>query len=216
MAKKVIKGKLITFEGSEGSGKSTQIKRVYAYLKKKNFKVILLREPGGTSIGENIRSVLLNAHNKNMSQACETLLYMAARAQLVKEVILPFLGEGKIVLCDRFLDSTRVYQGYGHGIALDLINQMGDFATEGVIPDLTFVFDIDVEQGLARIKRAKDRIERRSLSYHKRVRHGYLALVQAEPHRVKLIVGDQDKVVIFKHLQTYIDNLLGIEKTCPS
>ena len=132
-----MKGKFITFEGSEGSGKSTQIELVCRYLKRKRRKVLFLREPGATKIGEQIRRILLDVGSAGMSDECETLLYMAARAQLVREKIVPALRKGKVVLCDRFLDSTLAYQGYGNGVDIGWIKKLGRFATGGVTPDLT-------------------------------------------------------------------------------
>lgn len=155
-----MKGKLITFEGSEGSGKSTQSKLLYQYLKNKGYKVIYLREPGTTRISEKIRDILLDAKNTSMRPICETLLYMAARAQLVDEVIRPALSLGKIVICDRFLDSTLAYQGYGLGIDIQAIKCIGDFATHGIKPDLTIFLDLPVKHGLKYRSATKDRIEK--------------------------------------------------------
>ena len=204
-----LKGKLITFEGSEGSGKSTQIQLLHLYLKKKKKPVVLLREPGGVTISEKIRQVLLDTKNKAMGNECETLLYLAARAQLVKEVIEPALKSGKVILCDRFMDSTVAYQGYGNGVDIRFIKTVGEFATRGIEPDLTFIFDIDAEEGLSRIHRAKDRIERRALNYHRRVRQGYLDLAQGSPKRIKLINGDQPKETIRDIIRRRVDSLLG-------
>ena len=153
-----LKGKFITFEGSEGSGKSTQAALVLNYLKDKKLPAILLREPGGVKISEKIREILLDVNHTTMGDECETLLYMAARAQLVKEVLIPALEMGKIVLCDRFLDSTIAYQGYGNNIDKTTIQQMGKFAVKGVVPHLTLLFDIDPQQGLSRTNARKDRI----------------------------------------------------------
>src|SRR3989338_2255774 len=150
MAVVMRKGKFITFEGSEGSGKSTQAMLVYQHLKRQRKPVLFIREPGGVKISEAIRNILLNVENKSMTDEAEMLLYMAARAQLVGEVILPALKKGKIVLCDRFLDSTIVYQGYGNGVNLDAIKSVGKFATRGIAPDLTLLFDIDTRKGLSR------------------------------------------------------------------
>lgn len=205
------KGKFITFEGAEGSGKSTQIERAYNYLKRKKKSVIFLREPGGVAISEEIRNMLLDVKNKKMIHSSEMLLYMAARAQLVEEVIVPFLKKGKIILCDRFLDSTLVYQGYGHRMNLKLIKDIGRFVTQGIKPDLTLLFDIDVRQGLARIKRAKDRIERRSLDYHNRVRRGYLSLARQEPGRIRLIKGNKNKEDVWQVVQRHLDRALKIK-----
>ncbi|MBF0484478.1 MAG: dTMP kinase [Candidatus Omnitrophica bacterium] len=200
------KGFLITFEGSEGSGKSTQIELLRQYLVKKRKKVMYVREPGGVLISEKIRAILLDAANKKMGSECETLLYMAARAQLVREVILPALHKGYIILCDRYMDSTVAYQGYGNGINIDDIYQIGEFATAGISPDLTFVFDIDAKKGLARIKRQKDRIEQRKLDYHNRVRAGYLAIAKREPLRVKLLDANRTKEDLQEEIQKIVIN----------
>ena len=203
-------GKFITFEGSEGSGKSTQIELVCRYLKREGRKVLFLREPGATRISEQVRRILLDVGSVGMSDECETLLYMAARAQLVREKIIPALRKGLVVLCDRFLDSTIAYQGYGNGVDIGWIKQLGRFATGGVTPDLTLFFDIDAKKGLGRISRPKDRIERRSVLYHNRVRAGYRALARQEPRRIKLIEVDGSKEEIHLVVRKYIDGLLGL------
>lgn len=190
-----MRGKFITFEGSEGCGKSTQSKLLYNYLKRMKRRVIYLREPGATAISEKIRQVLLNPRNDSISPECEMLLYMAARSQIVKEVIAPALKEGKIVICDRFLDSTLAYQGYGLGISINLIKKIGEFATSGIKPDLTIFLDLAVKKGLRYRHARKDRIEQRSLSYHGRVRNGYLKLAQKEPGRIKVVKVDKKKQV---------------------
>lgn len=190
-----MKGKFITFEGSEGSGKSTQSKLLCQYLKNKGFKVIFLREPGTTAIGEKIRKILLDTKNDSMSPECELLLYMAARSQLVNEVIKPALKQGKIIVCDRFMDSTLAYQGYGLGMDIRSIRHIGDFVTAGIKPDLTVFLDLPVEKGLAKCGAIMDRIEKRACSYHERVRKGYLNLVRLEPGRIKIIKVDKDKIV---------------------
>lgn len=204
-----LKGKFITFEGSEGSGKSTQIELVNRYLKREGRKVLFLREPGATRIGEQVRRILLDVGSSGMSDECETLLYMAARAQLVREKIIPALRKGMIVLCDRFLDSTIAYQGYGNGVDIGWIKELGRFATGGVTPDLTLFFDIDAKKGLGRINRPKDRIERRSVLYHNRVRRGYQTLARQEPQRIKLIKVDGNKEKIHRVVRKYVDTLLG-------
>jgi len=206
----LVSGKFITFEGSEGSGKSTQAGLVIDYLKSKKLPTLLLREPGGVKISENIRKLLLDVNNTGMGDECETLLYMAARAQMVKEVLEPQLRSGKIILCDRFLDSTIAYQGYGNGIDIKTIEQLGRFATKEIAPDLTVLFDIQPEKGLSRAGAKKDRIESRSLEYHNRVRNGYLDLSKKYPARIKVIKVDAAKEEIFKRVKVYIDTLLDI------
>jgi dTMP kinase len=205
-----MKGKFITFEGSEGSGKSTQISLVRAYLKKKKKPILFVREPGGVKISEKIRNILLDVKNIKMGNECEVLLYMAARAQLVEEVIAPALKKGEIVLCDRFLDSTVAYQGYGNGVNVQTIKNIGKFATKSIRPDITFFFDINAKKGLSRLNRKKDRIERRAVAYHNRVRKGYAAITKSEPKRVKLIDASKSKKEIFETVQTHVDRLLKL------
>jgi dTMP kinase len=187
-----MKGKFITFEGSEGCGKSTHSKLLFVYLKSRGLKVVYLREPGGTKLSELIRGILLNPGNK-ISPEAETLLYMVSRAQVVREIIKPALERGKIVVCDRFLDSTIAYQGYGLGVDIKLIKCIGNFATEGIKPDLTIFLDLPVRSGLIHRHNYKDRIEQRSLNYHEDVRQGYLALARQDPKRIKIVKVKKDK-----------------------
>ena len=177
----------VTFEGPEGSGKSTQIRRLAAVLEQQGQAVLATREPGGTAIGNAVRAVLLNPAHTEMSPRAETLLFNAARAQIVDQVIRPALAAGQIVLCDRYADSTLAYQGYGHGQPLPPLVALGEYATGGLRPDLTFYLDIDVRVGLER-KRAGaaeewNRMEEKTLAFHQAVRAGYLALAAAEPTR---------------------------------
>lgn len=197
-----MKGKFITFEGSEGCGKSTQSKLLFEYLKKKGFPVIFLREPGGIKISEKIRNILLDAKNDRMSAQCEMLLYMAARAQVVEEIIKPALRKGKIIICDRFLDSTLAYQGYGLGIDIKMITAVGNFVTDGIKPDLTILLDVAVKKGLSYRANNRDRIEQRPLSYHARVRNGYLALAKKEPQRIKIVKVENDMAVTQKNIRS--------------
>jgi len=208
-----MKGKFITFEGAEGSGKSTQIDLAHQYLKKQGLPVLFIREPGGVKISEKIRKILLDVRHTTMGDECETLLYMAARAQLVQEVIIPELKKGSVILCDRFLDSTMAYQGYGNGVDLKIIRQIGLFATSGMKPDLTLIFDIDAKEGLSRIQREKDRIERRAIIYHEKVRQGYLALQKKEPRRIKVIRVNGSKEEIQIKVQKYLNRLLNLKET---
>lgn len=207
MTKKII-GKFITFEGSEGCGKSTQSKLLLAYLRRKGYKVIFLREPGGTKISEKIRKILLDHKNDKMSIACEMLLYMAARAQVVGEIIVPALKAGAIVISDRFLDSTFAYQGCGLGLNKQLIKNIGEFVTGGINPDLTLLLDVALKKGLNYRVKTKDRIEQRPLSYHLRVRKGYFKLAKSEPGRIKIVKVDEDKMVTQDRIRRLVDELL--------
>ncbi|HET6351528.1 MAG TPA: dTMP kinase [Coriobacteriia bacterium] len=194
----IAPGVFITFEGGEGSGKSTQLNRLGMMLQTAGRKVRLLREPGGTRLGEEVRGLLLDPANSGMDSRAELLLYEAARAQLVAEVIEPALAAGEIVMCDRFYDSTTAYQGYGRGITLDEIAALNRAASAGLRPDRTLVFDVDPMLGLARATAAQeaDRLESESLAFHHRVRDGFLAIAAAEPERVKVIdaTGDVETV----------------------
>ncbi|MBI4355501.1 MAG: dTMP kinase [Candidatus Omnitrophica bacterium] len=181
------RGLFITFEGPEGSGKSTQARLLAAYLRRQGHRVVHTREPGGTRAGEAIRRVLLSTRFREISDATELFLYMACRRQLVDEVIAPALQRGRVVVCDRFLDATLAYQGYGGGVPLAQIRALGRVATGGLAPDLTVVLDVETRVGLRRAGRVKDRMERKELAYHQRVRQGYLALARREPRRIRVI-----------------------------
>lgn len=201
----------ISFEGTEGAGKSTQIQLFQQWLKIDfDIDAIVLREPGGVQISERIRELLLDLDSYNMSSRCETLLYMAARAQLVEEVLKPALKNGQAVICDRFLDSTIVYQGAGCGIDGADIESIGLFATQQIQPELTFWLDVPVELGMSRIQnRGQDRIELRGLDYHQRVWEGYHALWQRYPKRIKRIAAHSDPegvaTLIREEFKTYFD-----------
>ena len=180
-------GIFITFEGPEGSGKTTHSRLLCGFLQKKGYKVLHTREPGGTLVSEKIRKILLDPKNKGMDVACEMLLYMAARAQIVKQKILPALAQGKIVVCDRFTDATLAYQGYAGGMDLKVIENIAGIVTKGLRPDITFLLDIDARAGLLRAGRSKDRMERKSILYHNKVRNGYISIAKKEPKRVKVL-----------------------------
>lgn len=187
-----MKGIFITFEGSEGCGKSTQSRLLYEYLKRKGYNVVYLREPGGNKISEKIRKILLDPNN-HISPICETLLYMGARAEVVDKIIRPALSKGQIVICDRFLDSTFAYQGYGLGIDIGFIKRVGNFVTAGIKPDLTILLDLPIKKGLKHRESKKDRIEKRSLQYHLAVRKGYLKLASQDAKRIKIVKVDKDR-----------------------
>ena len=185
----------ITLEGPEGSGKSTQIKRLAERLQALGYPVITTREPGGTPIGDQIRQVLVRMENQELHPRTEILLFLAARAQLVAQVIRPALREGKVVLCDRYGDSTLAYQGYGHGLDLNSLRAMLNFATEGLKPDLTLLMDLDIKTGLARKKSIDEwnRLDAYEVSFHERVRAGYLQLAEEEPERWQRVDASKPK-----------------------
>lgn len=184
-----MRGVFISFEGIEGSGKSTQARLLYDYLKKRNTDVILTEEPGGTQIGMKIRTVLLSVEHREMSSLTELLLYNASRTQHIAEVIMPALNRGATVITDRFTDSTFAYQGYGRGLDLQMIDSLDLIATGRLRPDITLLLDLDVTTGLGRNRGANksDRFEREDISFHEKVRNGYRMLAAQEPGRIKLI-----------------------------
>lgn len=184
----------ITFEGPEGSGKSSQIRLLAAYLRQQGYSVVETREPGGTAIGNQIRACVHDVGNTAISPAAEFLLYSASRAQLVAEVIRPALAAGKVVLCDRFADSSFAYQGYARGLDLATLRQITRFATGGLKPSPTILLDIDVKRGLARRRAGGDEMNRLDLeteAFHQRVRQGYHKMVAAEPERWVVIDADR-------------------------
>lgn len=195
------KGIFITFEGPDGAGKTSVLQQLLPLLEQFGKEIVTTREPGGVAIAEEIRSVILNPANTAMDDKTELLLYIAARRQHLKERILPALAEGKLLLVDRFIDSSVAYQGFGRGLDATAIQWLNDFATDGLKPDLTLYFDIDVEEGLARIARNKDRdvdrLDMETVDMHERVRQGYLSVLEQEPERVIKIDASQslEKVV---------------------
>lgn len=198
-------GKLISFEGSEGSGKSTQIARLAAHFQKTHRDVVTTREPGGTEIGEQIRNIIVhNSRGDEMCAETELLLFAAARAQLVREVIAPALLRGAIVLSDRFLDSSTVYQGIGRNLAADPVNQINRFAVGNVMPDLTIVIDVPEDVSLARLKQRAsdlpDRMERQNVDFYKKVREGYLVLAKSMPERFIVVDGTKGEDTVEKKI----------------
>ena len=185
------RGYFITFEGPEGSGKSTQIRLLASWLRRHGAALVQTHEPGGTELGRAIRRVLLHRRALRITPMAELALFMASRAQLVEDVIAPALRRGRVVICDRFLDSTLAYQGGGSGLDLALIRRLGADVTRGARPDLTFLLDLDTRQGLRRLGRARDRMEAKALRYHARVRRQYRTLARAEPHRIIVLDATQ-------------------------
>ncbi len=183
------KGLFITFEGGDGSGKTTASKYVCEQLKAAGYEVVYTREPGGSNIAEQIRSVILDVKNTLMDSRTEALLYAASRRQHLAEVILPALESGKIVICDRFVDSSLAYQGYARGIGIDEVMQINRFAIENCMPDLTIFFDIEPEVGLQRIHTRDylDRLENESMAFHHRVHEGYRLVCERYPERIRVI-----------------------------
>jgi len=205
------KGKFITFEGGEGSGKSTHIERLVTRLRQGGYHPLITREPGGTHVGEQIRHVLqYSKDSSSMVPETEMLLFCASRAQLVREVIQPALNEGHIVICDRFLDSTTVYQGVGRKIAPEAVAAINRFAVGANLPDLTLVIDLDPRIGLERVRGRElfDRMENQSLEFYERVRQGYLNLAKLESHRVKVIDGSQTIDEIANQIWSLVKSVL--------
>lgn len=204
------RGLFITTEGTDGSGKTTQIKLIESYLKEKGFEVVVTREPGGTTIGEKIRSIILDTENSNMSYITEMMLYASARAQLVNELIKPSLADGKVVICDRFIDSSFVYQGFGRNIDIELIERVNNIALDGVRPDVTLFFDIDPEIALKRRIQSTgaDRIEQEAMDFHKKVYNGYKKLASMYPDRIKAIDSNRSIQEIFVDAKEQIDRML--------
>jgi dTMP kinase len=184
-------GTFLVLDGTEGSGKSTQARLLEQKLTGLGREVQLVRDPGTTRIGEQIRAILLDPAHGEMSMRCEMLLYMSARAQMMKEVLGPALEAGKVVICDRFVSSTLAYQLGGDGLTAQEIRSIADVAIKGRWPDLTFILDLPVEKSLARLNRPKDRIEQRAVSYHEQVRQNYLSQVRENPEKYRLIEADR-------------------------
>ena len=202
----------ITFEGTEGSGKTTQIGRLVKELSEANYSVQSTREPGGTTVGDQIRSILLNPLNERLFPTSELLLYAASRAQHVREVIVPALKNGEIVISDRFADASVAYQSYGRNLNLTLIAQLNRIATDGLVPDLTFLLDLPVEIGLQRASHSRgtlDRIEREKLEFHRRVQTGYLSLAEEAPDRIRVVDATKPMDVIYQEIWSTIQKKMS-------
>ncbi|HYT54279.1 MAG TPA: dTMP kinase [Verrucomicrobiae bacterium] len=205
--------RFITFEGGDGTGKSTQIRALENYLAGRAYSCVVTREPGGTALGNLIRKMLLDVGGHEIASSAELFLYLADRAQHVSKVILPAIKAGNIVLCDRFTDSTVAYQGYGRGIDLSLLRQLNDIADHGVRPDLTFLLDCPAQIGLARTarrqsamgQRHEDRFEREKLEFHDKVRAGFLEIARAEPRRFRLVDATRSVEEVTLEIRKIID-----------
>ena len=204
-----MRGLFITFEGAEGAGKSTQIKRLKEYLIDKGFPVVCTREPGGTYIGDEIRDILLDVDNQTMDHKVEALLYAASRAQLVKNIISPALTKGKVVLSDRYMDSSLAYQSYGRELPLDMILEINRWATSCLDPDLTFYLDLPAEEGLKRVANSHaDRIESEDIEFHKKVEEGYRELAQMYSKRYRNIDATVEEEKVFEKIVAEADRVL--------
>ena len=202
----------ITLEGPEGSGKSMQICDLAEFVRQQGYEVLTTREPGGTFIGDQIRQVIMNMENTMMNPRTEILLFCAARAQIVSEVIRPNLEKGVVVISDRYADSTLAYQGYGHGLDLDILRQILAFATGGLKPDLTLLLDVDIEVGLNRRKIGGgewNRLDAQQLEFHRRVRNGYHEMIKTEPKRWKLIDASQTPQIVQQDIRLAVMEALS-------
>jgi len=208
--------RFITFEGGDGSGKTTQINALESYLRDRGREYISTREPGGTSLGKMLRQVLLQVGEQEIAPSAELFLYLADRAQHVSEVIAPAIAVGKVVLCDRFTDSTLAYQGYGRGIDLNLLKRFNDVADQGVRPDLTFLLNCPVAQGLARTAHRpvttgqprEDRFEREEMEFHEKVRCGFIEMARQEPERFRVIDASRSEQEVTAEVRRIIDREL--------
>ena len=206
-----MKGLFITLEGGEGSGKTTLIEGLVEYLESRNLKVIKTREPGGIKISEDIRNVILDVNNTKMDQITEALLYAASRRQHLVEKVIPYLNEGYIVICDRFLDSSLAYQGHARGIGIDKVYNINLSATDGILPDLTLFIDVRPEVGLKRISsnnREQNRLDLEKMSFHERVYEGYKIVLERFKDRVVSVNGEQSKELLLADTIRIIDDFL--------
>jgi dTMP kinase len=211
MAQAMKKGLFITFEGLDGSGKTTQIKLLYDYLKERGLDVVTTVEPGGTEIGRKIRKIILDKDNHEMSYKTETFLFLASRAELVSKVISPALSKGRIVICDRFFDSTIVYQGIARGLGVDRILDMSLWAAGGIAPDLTFLLSIKADKGKKRMDRAskeRDRMELEKDNFRKKIYEGYLRIAKRYRDRFMVIDGEKDIEKIFEEVKRRVEKYL--------
>jgi len=206
-----LKGYFITVEGLDGSGKTTQLNNIASYFEQNGREVILTREPGGTKLGEKIRKILLDVDNTGMNSVAELMLYAAARAQIVSELIIPSVKQGKIVICDRFVDSSIAYQGYGRKLGSDIVKGINAYALQDCKPDITFFFDISPLEIAKRktMKEKLDRLESEKIDFHNRVYEGYLALAEADRERISVIDARKSIEKIFEEVKKHLNVLIG-------
>lgn len=202
------KGLFITFEGADGCGKTTQLMLLAKYLKAQGHEVVVTREPGARGLGEKIREILLN-YDGEVSSRAEAFMFLADRAQHIDVIVNPAIKSGKIVLCDRHTDSSVAYQGYGRRLDIDEIKRLNSIATNGKKPDMTFIFDIDVETSMARVGDTKDRMESAGIEFFNRVRNGYLEIAKQEPNRVKVLDASKSIEEIHKNVIALYEKLNG-------
>lgn len=206
-----MKGLFISFEGPDGSGKTTQFQRVCNWLREQKKEIVISREPGGTKIGEKIREILLSPDNKEMHERTEALLFAAARAQNVEEVILPALSQGKIVLCDRFVHSSYVYQGIARGLGIEHVKKINEFATGGVYPDLTLYYQIPLQISLERTKKRgnRDRLEQEKENFHQEVFEGFQEIAKRFSKEIEVINGEEAEEMVFWETKRIIEERMG-------
>lgn len=204
-----MSGLFITMEGTDGSGKSTQLNLLSQYLEKKGFNIVFVREPDGTKIGEKIRDIILDINNKKMDYMTETFLYASSRSQLVNEIIAPELKKGSIVICDRFVDSSIVYQGIARNIGIDVVKKINNIATGGLTPDITFFLDLSPQEAIKRKIQQKelDRLESEKDYFYKKVYDGYKLLISQNSERIKVIDATQSIENIHKNIVNYIESI---------
>jgi len=205
------RGLFVTVEGTDGCGKTTQIRNIIDHLSSMGCKVVVTREPGGTRISESIRSIILDPAYTEMHSKTELMLYSAARAQLVEQVIKPAIANCETVICDRYVDSFYAYQGYGRGLDMDMLKQITSIAIDNTMPDITFFFDLDPEIGLRRRMNAAngDRIENEQLEFHRRVYNGYKKLAKENPERIKTIDASRSVEEVWNDVRRQLDTVLG-------
>ena len=208
-------GKFITFEGIDGSGKTTQINLLEEKLSQQGISTLILREPGGTKLSEKIREILLDRENINLSSLAESLLFVAARTQLMTEKIKPSLERNQFVICDRYADSTVAYQGYGRGLNVEYLEELNKFATDSIQPDITIILDVDPEKAAIRMASdVPDRLESTGINFFLRVREGYYEIARRHPQRCVIIDGSQSESEVFELVLKEVNNKLLKEMPC--